>query len=505
MTLATPQGQAEVLGTSLRLAVRPGSTRLEVMEGRVALRRAQGADVLEVSSGFGATLDAGSPLVAEPLKVADIIVDSTRRYQTVAGFGTFTNDWDPAIAQVYRSDRFQVMYARDLGCSILRSSTDPELFKSEDLDLEHLNADLVDMSAFSPTVTGALARGIEERKLDEFKVLFSIFSPPGWMKTTGTAKQGGRLRKDRVLHFGKSCAAFCKAFENRYGVPVFALSIRNEPRSAPPFASCQYSPEEYRDVIKAVGAAFRKWGIRTKLMGPEIVGSRGARYVEDILEYVQAIEQDPEALRSLDLWDVHDFLNEGGQDGSSRANWSALRNALRSTGKGLWQVSSEGHDHAWSGAYGAFAMGASIHDALVYGDVSAFLYGHIIDPEYSSLSLTKGTDTTAKKYCVAKHYFRSIRPGAVRIDASPDSTALSVSAFLDPRTNGLTCVLLNAADIPIQANLALPVGAGAAAVRVYRTSATESFRKLPAELPVEGRLSVLVPARSIMTLEMDKP
>ncbi|HXX94633.1 MAG TPA: FecR domain-containing protein, partial [Planctomycetota bacterium] len=56
--LRTPDGQAKVLGTTLRLTVDAGGTRLEVTEGRVQLSRTEGKTAI-VSSGHSATIAAG--------------------------------------------------------------------------------------------------------------------------------------------------------------------------------------------------------------------------------------------------------------------------------------------------------------------------------------------------------------------------------------------------------------------------------------------------------------
>jgi ferric-dicitrate binding protein FerR (iron transport regulator) len=68
MLIASPHGEARVVGTVLRLVVEPGekgSTRLEVLEGKVRLTR-QGAGV-DVHGGFTATAAAGGELAARPL------------------------------------------------------------------------------------------------------------------------------------------------------------------------------------------------------------------------------------------------------------------------------------------------------------------------------------------------------------------------------------------------------------------------------------------------------
>lgn len=61
MTLASPHGEAKVLGTRFRLSVARDATRLHVHHGTVAFEKA------EVSTGFAATAAVGKPLVVEPV------------------------------------------------------------------------------------------------------------------------------------------------------------------------------------------------------------------------------------------------------------------------------------------------------------------------------------------------------------------------------------------------------------------------------------------------------
>lgn len=69
MTVATPDGEARIVGTTFRLAVAPGSTRLEVAEGKVRLAR-PGAPAIDVIGSHYAVAAAGVELAARPLPKA---------------------------------------------------------------------------------------------------------------------------------------------------------------------------------------------------------------------------------------------------------------------------------------------------------------------------------------------------------------------------------------------------------------------------------------------------
>ncbi len=64
---ATPQAEAIVVGTTLRLLVESESTRLEVTEGKVRFRRQEGGDGVIVNAGEYASAEPDVPLEARPM------------------------------------------------------------------------------------------------------------------------------------------------------------------------------------------------------------------------------------------------------------------------------------------------------------------------------------------------------------------------------------------------------------------------------------------------------
>jgi hypothetical protein len=66
MVIATPHGEARIVGTTFRLVVEPASTRLDVAEGKVRLTRTGGGAV-DVPGGHSALAAPGIELAARPL------------------------------------------------------------------------------------------------------------------------------------------------------------------------------------------------------------------------------------------------------------------------------------------------------------------------------------------------------------------------------------------------------------------------------------------------------
>ncbi len=66
LVIATPQAEVKVLGTRLTVGVGPGSTRVEVSEGRVRVTRQPDGASIELTAGLHAVASPGVPLAARP-------------------------------------------------------------------------------------------------------------------------------------------------------------------------------------------------------------------------------------------------------------------------------------------------------------------------------------------------------------------------------------------------------------------------------------------------------
>ncbi|MEI7499594.1 MAG: glycoside hydrolase family 30 protein [Bacteroidota bacterium] len=77
----------------------------------------------------------------------------------------------------------------------------------------------------------------------------SPWSPPAWMKDNNNMLQGGKLKAE----FYQSWADYFVKFINAYqaeGIPVWGISVQNEPMAKQKWESCIYTAEEERDFIK---------------------------------------------------------------------------------------------------------------------------------------------------------------------------------------------------------------------------------------------------------------
>ena len=89
-------------------------------------------------------------------------------------------------------------------------------------------------------------------------IMASPWSPPAWMKTNGQMNHGGKLKDEFRSTWAEYYCRYIESYE-KVGVPIWGLSVQNEPDATQTWDSCIYSSEEERDFIKNyLGPALQK-------------------------------------------------------------------------------------------------------------------------------------------------------------------------------------------------------------------------------------------------------
>lgn len=74
----------------------------------------------------------------------------------------------------------------------------------------------------------------------------SPWSPPAWMKDNNNMLQGGKLKPDFYNTWARYYTKFIREYEKE-GIPIWGISIQNEPMATQRWESCIYTAEEERD------------------------------------------------------------------------------------------------------------------------------------------------------------------------------------------------------------------------------------------------------------------
>jgi len=358
----------------------------------------------------------------------EVTVDTAETYQTMEGFGTCFITW--MTPPEYLSPAFYDRMVYDLGLSIVRCPIPPE-FESEndDPDPDNFNWDAFDTGSMETRV--AFMKEFQRRGVERF--VASLWSPPDWMKTNRNHLHGGFLRADMREEFAEFLAAFAIGARKFWDIDFYSISPQNELQFIEPYNSCVYNPMRLREAVRAISRKFRREQISTRMMIPEEMG-----FADRFLWFVRATMEDTETREFPGFFCCH--TGHGGI-----RNWERLWGGIQQYGRQLWLTETGGGRRDWPGA---LALGRSIHDAIVGGNISAWLF-------WQSTDLVDG-DQTRPGYWPARHFARYVRPGAVRVGAESDWDELLVSAYHHDADGTLTAVLINTAQEPAEVRLCWP-------------------------------------------------
>ncbi|MDZ7345975.1 MAG: T9SS type A sorting domain-containing protein [candidate division KSB1 bacterium] len=398
-------------------------------------------------------------------------------YQTIEGFGGYGG-----FANWYNSPEFVDLLLNDLGLTLLRTNVPPSLEAvNDDQDPHHFN-----WEGFSIQAGGdeSLSRRIDYLKAmtarGDVKIISSVWSPPGWMKKSGQTA-GKRedapdpystdcaLRDGMFQEFAEFICAYLLLMKRVVGIEVYAISLQNEPAFEEPYDSCVYSPEKLANLIAVVGERMEREGLTTKIFTPEDLG-----YHARVMSFVKAGMNNAAARKYIGANAVHGYALDGKTGQGYQANqWRELYEAGAPYGIPLWMTETSGYSNDWQGA---LKMAQSIHFALYYGRISAWLHWSLSVPENNPAAfpygLILGRDIKTARYNVSKQYYKFIRPGMVQRQSSSFDEDVLIVSFQDPATDRWAIVLINRGK-PIKKIRLMGEGLPQS-FTMYRTSAYEN-------------------------------
>ena len=122
-------------------------------------------------------------------------------------------------------------------------------------------------------------------------LMASPWSPPPWMKTNDQMNHGGKLKEEFQDTWAEYYCKYIEFYE-RDGIPIWGISVQNEPEAVQTWDSCIYTGEEERDFIKNfLGPALK----RNKYLDKKLVIWDHNRDV--MVERSRAVLSDPDAAK----------------------------------------------------------------------------------------------------------------------------------------------------------------------------------------------------------------
>ena len=414
----------------------------------------QEAEVYMTAESTSDLLSEKGPRAFEPLEQPDenyptIMIDVDKTFQSIEGFGgAFTDASAINFAKLTPDQQQQFLRAsfdpeEGNGYTLCRTTMHSSDYSSEmytyaemegDTSLQHFSIDH-DRKYRLPFIRQALktAEG-------NIKIFASPWSPPAWMKTNNTMLYGGKLKDEYRQTWADYFVKYVKAYE-KAGIPIWGLTIQNEPMAVQVWESCIFTAEEERDFVRDyLGPTLERNGLSdVNLMIWD--HNRGIMY-----QRAEAVYEDPEASKYVwgmgfhwyvgDHFDnvrmVHDswpdkklIYTEAGTDGDWEFGATLAKNIIKdlnnwANGWVYWNLlldENAGPRHA-GGLHGSNIVTVDTQN----GDL-------IFNPPYYYFG----------------HFSRFIKPGAKRIPATSNSDDFIATAFRNP-DGKVTVVVLNLSD-----------------------------------------------------------
>jgi glucosylceramidase len=411
-------------------------------------------------ASIAAPLPATGPATADAL-----VLDPAEKFQEMSGFGgalTESSAW--VLAQLPAEKRLEIIRRyydpqEGIGYTLARTHINScdfslNLWALDETpgDYDLLNFTLAPMRRWllplihdAQTVAGA----------DRFKLLASPWSPPAWMKTNNRMDDGGSLRREYAAAWAQYFVKFCQAMDREEKIPVWALTVQNEPEAKQTWESCLYKPEQERDFVRNhLGPALAQAG----LSGVKLIGWDHNR--DRIEARADAMLGDPESAKYLWGLGVHWYVSDD-YAASARVHAKFPDKAVLFTegcvesGKlvGQWQ-NGERYARNMIGDFRHWVCGFIDWNIVLDQRGGPNHVGNFCDAPVIVNIETKQVSYGSSFYYIAQ-FSRFVQPGAHRIASRGGPEALQSVAFANP-DGSLVSVVLNETDAPV--NFALTAG-----------------------------------------------
>jgi len=292
----------------------------------------------------------------------------------------------------------------------------------------------------------------------KLNIFVSPWSPPGFMKTNHDILHGGKLDKKYDQSWANFYGKFIRAYEKE-GIPIWGLSVQNEPMATQTWESCLYTAEEERDFVKNfLGPTLQKQGLSSKKL---IVWDHN----RDLLyQRASTILEDPAAAKYV--WGVgfHWYETWTGA-GMNFANVNLVHQAFPDKNLIFTEGCAERYDATKLNDW-------SLGEKYGISMINDFNDGTVAWTDWNVLLDEKGGPNHVGNFCFAPvhadtksgnliytnayyyigHFSKFIKPGARRIVSAASRDKLLTTAYMNP-DGKLAIVVMNKTDEKIDYSL----------------------------------------------------
>lgn len=279
----------------------------------------------------------------------------------------------------------------------------------------------------------------------------SPWSPPAFMKDNKNMLQGGKLLPEFYDIWAKYYAKFIKAYEQE-GIPVWGVTIQNEPMATQRWESCIYTAEEERDFLKNhLGPILEKEGLGDKNI---VVWDHN----RDLITHrANTIYDDPEA--SKYAWGTGFHWYETWRKGEPMFdNLQKIQEAYPDKKLLFTEGCNESFDpekyQYWPNAerYGHSMINDFNRGTVGWTDWNILLDetggpNHVNNLCFAPIHADTRTDSLiyTPSYYYLGHFSKYIRPGAKRVSTVSSVSFLESTSFIN-KDGKMVSVIMNSSD-----------------------------------------------------------
>lgn len=286
----------------------------------------------------------------------------------------------------------------------------------------------------------------------------SPWSPPAFMKTNKNMLQGGKLLPEYYQPWANYFVKFIEAYENE-GIPVWGVTIQNEPMAKQRWESCIYTAEEEKDFLKNyLGPTFENTGFNDKNI---VVWDHN----RDLISHrANTIFDDPEA--SKYAWGIGFHWYETWTGGD--AKYDNLKNIQESYPdknllftEGCQESFDDNHYFRWSNAerYGNSMINDFNQGTVGWTDWNILLDetggpNHVNNLCFAPIHADLRTNELiyTPSYYYIGHFSKFVQKNAKRVSTTSTRSTLETTSFQNP-DGKITTVVMNRTNKPIQFKL----------------------------------------------------
>lgn len=383
---------------------------------------------------------------------ADVVVDIGRKYQSIVGFGAALTDSSAwlirnRLNEQQRSALLHELFGPPpgLGLGMLRLTIGASDFSLQPYTLDDLPAGQVDPELLHFNVASNLHDVIpvvrEVMSINpQLRIIASPWSAPAWMKDSENLI-GGALLPQFESTYADYLAKYVDTYRS-YGIPIFALTVQNEPG---------FIPQTYPGMDFPAATRAR---IIARYLGPALAGRKprtlilGWDHNWDEPEQPLGVLADPDVARYVDGIAWHCYSGSPYAQGQVHRAFPKKDAYITECSGGDWESSKNG-ELLWF-----------TRDLLLVGLrqwARGVVYWNLAldeqhGPHFGGCDACKGVVTIDSRtgeverndeYYAFAHFSRFVLPGAVRVGSNVTDKGIDNVAFQNAAGGSVVLVVVN--------------------------------------------------------------